>query len=77
MRLVRRLTIYLLIPIGLVFALDTMLTLRSDLALLDLDMRRDDATLDRQLAIAVEQVWREDGELAAVDQVAPFPAAET
>ena len=77
MRLVRRLTIYLLIPIGLVFALDTMLTLRSDLALLDLDMRRDDATLERQLAIAVEQVWREHGEPAAVDLVARFRAAET
>jgi signal transduction histidine kinase len=77
MRLVRRLTIYLLIPIGLVFALDSFLTLRSDLKLLDADMRRDDATLARELAIAVEEAWRDAGERAAVDLVSRFPAVET
>jgi len=77
MRLIRRLTIYLLIPIGLVFALDSFLTLRSDLMLLDLDMRRDDATLARELAIAVEETWRDAGEHAAVELVSRFPAVET
>ncbi|MGZ8717472.1 MAG: sensor histidine kinase [Gaiellaceae bacterium] len=77
MRLVLRLTIYLLIPIGLVFALDSFLTLRSDLKLLDVDTRRDDATLVRELAIAVEETWRDAGEQAAVDLVSRFPAMET
>ncbi len=77
MRLVGRLAFYLLIPIGLVFALDTFLTLRSDLSLLDLDMRSDDATLARELAVSVEQTWRESGEQAAVDLVSRFPTGST
>lgn len=66
MRLVPRLTLALLIPIGLVFALDTALTLRSDLALLDADLRRDDIVLARELALAVEETWESRGEQAAL-----------
>ena len=77
MRLVRRLTVYLLIPIGLVFAFDTFLTLRSDLSMLDADMHRDDTVLARDLAMAVEQTWREFGEQSAVDLVSRFQAAKT
>ncbi len=65
MRLVPRLTLYLLVPIGLVFALDTALNLRADLALLDADTRRDTGLLARELAIAVGEVWQESGEQAA------------
>ena len=77
MRLVRRLTIYLLIPIALVFALDTILTLRSDLSMLDADMHRDDTVLARDLAVAVEQAWRNLGERAARDLVSRFQATES
>ena len=74
MRLVPRLTLSLLIPIGLVFALDTFLTLRSDLTLLDADLRRDDALLGHELAIAVEQIWHDRGEQAAFDLVTRWQA---
>lgn len=74
MRLVRRLTIYLLIPIGLVFALDTFLTLRADLALLDADMRRDEDLLAHALATAVGSVWRQQGEDSAATLASRFPA---
>jgi signal transduction histidine kinase len=67
MRLVRRLTLHLLVPIGLLFALDTVLTLRSDLALLDSDLRRDEAMIARELAIAVERIWSDRGEAAALE----------
>jgi signal transduction histidine kinase len=67
MRLVPRLTLYMLVPIGLVFALDTAVTLRSDLALLDSDARRDGALFGRDLAIAVGEVWRDGGEQAALE----------
>lgn len=67
MRLVPRLTLYLLVPIGLVFALDTALNLRADLALLDADTRRDTSLLARELAIAVGEVWQESGERAAFE----------
>jgi signal transduction histidine kinase len=77
MRLVRRLTLLLLIPIGLVFALDTVLTLRADVALLDSDMRQDDAVLGRDLADAVEQVWSVRGEAAAFDLVDRWDAEHT
>jgi two-component system, NtrC family, sensor kinase len=77
MRLVRRLTLLLLLPIGLVFALDTALTLRSELALLDSDMRQDDAVLGRDLADAVEQVWSARGETAAFDLVDRWDAEHT
>jgi signal transduction histidine kinase len=77
MRLVRRLTLSLLIPIGLVFALDTFLTLRSDVALLDADMRQDDAVLGRDLADAVEQVWSAKGATAAFDLVDRWDAEHT
>ena len=77
MRLVARLAFYLLMPIGLAFALDTFLTLRSDIALLDRDMRRDDETLARELAVSVEQSWRDGGEQAAVDLVSRFPGVAT
>ncbi len=76
MRLVRRLTLYLLIPIGLVFALDTFLTLRSDLSMLDADMHRDDTVLARDLAVAVEQSWRNLGERTAFDLVSRFKATD-
>lgn len=67
MRLVPRLTLYMLVPIGLVFALDTAVTLRSDLALLHSDARSDGALLGRDLAIAVGEVWHDGGEQAAFE----------
>jgi signal transduction histidine kinase len=77
MGLVRRLTIALLIPIGLVFALDTFLTVRSELVLLNTDMSRDDALLARDLADAVEAVWSARGEAAAYDLVQRWDAERT
>lgn len=77
MRLVPRLTLYLLVPIGLVFALDTALTLRSDLALLDSDLRRDGAVLSRELATATEEIWQDSGEQAALEVAERWDEAES
>jgi len=77
MRLVPRLTFYLLVPIGLVFALDTALTLRSDLALLDSDLRRDGALLGRELATAAGEIWQDSGEQAAFEVAERWDEAES
>ena len=65
MRLIRRFTALLLAAVAAVLAVDTVLSVRSHLALLDEDMRRDELTLAEPLSIAAERVWRLDGEAAA------------
>jgi len=75
MKLVRRLTIYLLAAVALVFALDTWSSVRSHMALFDDDMRRDQALLGRVLASALERVWRSEGEPAARELVASVNSA--
>jgi signal transduction histidine kinase len=65
MRLVRRLTLYLLLAVGVVFGVDTYLSVRSHLALFDEDVRRDEKLLGDALARAVERVWRQQGEAEA------------
>lgn len=61
MRLVRRLTLYLLLAMGVVFAIDTFLSVRSHLALFDEDVRRDEKVLGDALARVVEHVWSRQG----------------
>ena len=65
MRLARRLALWLLAAIGLVLAVGTARSLRQHLALFDADLRRDERTLGRALAHAVERTWRAHGEAAA------------
>jgi signal transduction histidine kinase len=65
MKLVRRLTLYLLLAVGVVFGVDTYLSVRSHLALFDEDVRRDEKLLGDVLARAVERVWRQQGEAEA------------
>jgi signal transduction histidine kinase len=65
MKLVRRLTGYLLAAVALVLAIDTWSSVRSHLGLFDDDMRRDDARLARALALAVDREWALGGEAAA------------
>jgi signal transduction histidine kinase len=65
MRLVRRLTLYLLLAMGVVFAIDTFLSVRSHLALFDEDVRRDEKVLGDALARVVEHVWSRQGEAEA------------
>jgi signal transduction histidine kinase len=71
MRLARRLTIWLLLAIGGVFAADTYLTGRLYADLYDADVRRDHRVLGRALSLAVATAWRDHGEayaLALVDK---------
>src|SRR5258705_13842421 len=65
MRLARRVTLWFLAAIGLVFAIDTTRSLRQHLALFDQDLRRDERMLGSALAHAVERTWRDHGEEAA------------
>jgi two-component system NtrC family sensor kinase len=67
MKLVRRLTLYLLLAVGVVFGADTYLSVRSHLALFDEDVRRDEKLLGDALARAVERVWQQQGEAKARD----------
>src|SRR5262245_42178517 len=66
MKLVRRLTLYLLLAVGVVFGADTFLSVRSHLALFDEDARRDERVLGDALARAVERVWTRQGETEAL-----------
>jgi signal transduction histidine kinase len=66
MKLVRRLTLYLLVAFGLVFALDAWLSVREHLRLFDADLRRDERLLGRALRHAVEEAWRARGEAHAL-----------
>lgn len=66
MRLVRRLTLLLLLVVGVVLCIDTLLGIRAHLAMFDADIRRDERLLARALAHAVEQVWSDSGETAAL-----------
>ena len=75
MKLVRRLTIYLLVAVTGVLAIDTWASVRSHLALFDADMRRDEELLGRTLASAVERVWRSEGEAAAREVLASVNAS--
>ena len=67
MRLVRRLTLYLVLTVGVVFGIDTFLSVRSHLALFDEDVRRDQKVLGDALARAVGRVWQRQGEAEAID----------
>lgn len=62
MKLVRRLTLYLLLAVGVVFGVDSYLSVRRHLALFDEDIRRDEKLLGNALARAVERVWQRQGE---------------
>ena len=68
-KLVRRLTLYLLGAIGVVFALATYLSLEQHLALFDADLRRDDRQLGLALSKAVERAWADHGRDYALDLV--------
>jgi signal transduction histidine kinase len=61
MRLVRRLTLYLLLAVGTVFVIDTAIGIRSHLALFDEDAREDERLLSLALARAFERTWQQQG----------------
>jgi signal transduction histidine kinase len=69
LRLVRRLTIFLLLAIGLIFGADAFLSVRSHLALFEADRRRDERLLGQALGHAVEIAWRDLGEDHALEVV--------
>jgi two-component system, NtrC family, sensor kinase len=70
MKLVRRLTLHLLLAVGFVFAVDTLLGIRSHLDLFYEDLRHDERDLGSALALAVERVWLLQGVAAAQELVA-------
>lgn len=65
MKLVRQLTISLLLAIGLVLAVDTVISVRSHLALFEKDMRSDEIAIGEVIRRSVESTWRLSGESAA------------
>jgi signal transduction histidine kinase len=67
MKLVRRLTLYLLLAVGVVFGIDTFLSVRSHLALFDEDVRRDEKVLGDALGRALELVWQQQGKAKALE----------
>ncbi len=67
MKLVRRLTLYLLLAVGVVLGIDTFLSVRSHLTLFDKDVRHDEKVLGDALARALERVWERQGEAEAFD----------
>jgi hypothetical protein len=67
MKLVRRLTLYLLLAVGVVFGADTFLSVRSHLELFDEDVRRDEKVLGDALGRALELVWRQQGKAIALE----------
>jgi two-component system, NtrC family, sensor kinase len=75
MRLVRRLTLYLLLAMGVVLGLDTFLSVRSHLTLFGDDVRRDEKVLGEALARAVERTWALHGEHEASALVEAMGAA--
>ena len=74
MKLVRRLTLSLLLVVGVVFGIDTYLSVRSHLALFDQDVRRDEKLLGDAVARAVERVWQRQGEAEAQALLAAMAA---
>jgi two-component system, NtrC family, sensor kinase len=60
-KLVRRLTLYLLAVIGAVFALATYLSLRQHVDLFDEDLRHDERVLGLALGRAIEFAWSDQG----------------
>jgi two-component system, NtrC family, sensor kinase len=68
-KLTRRLTLWFLLAIGSVFAVNAVLSVRQHLSLFDADLRRDERLLGRALAYAVEQAWRDHGPEHALDLV--------
>ncbi len=70
MKLVRRLTFYLLLVIATVVGIDTWLGVRDHLALFDEDVRRDERVLGQAFAAAVAMAWREGGEPSALELIA-------
>ena len=69
MKLTRRLTLWFLLAIGSVFAINAVLSVRQHLRLFDTDLRRDERLLGRALAYAVEQAWHDHGQEHALDLV--------
>jgi signal transduction histidine kinase len=69
MRLVRRLTLWLLLVVGVVFAADTYLGIRQHVDFFEADLRRDERHLGRALAYAIGRAWRESGRESALELV--------
>jgi signal transduction histidine kinase len=69
LKLVRRLTVALLAAIGVVFALDAAMSVRSHLELFERDLRRDERLLGGALEPAVTEAWRDHGQAYAIELV--------
>lgn len=69
MKLVRRLTAYLLLVFCVVFAADAWLGISDHLALFADDIRRDHRVLGQAFSAAVEAAWRERGEERALELI--------
>jgi signal transduction histidine kinase len=70
MKLISRLTLYLLLVIGVAFAVDATLSVRADLALFEADVQRDERILGQAFGLAVERVWSAQGRERALALIA-------
>lgn len=77
MKLVRRLTLYLLLAVGIVLGVDTVWSVRSHLSLFAEDVRHDEEVFGVALARAVERVWRRQGEAEALDLLASMDSVKS
>ncbi len=77
MRLVRQLTIYLLLAIAAVLAVDTALSIESHLELFEADLRQDQIAIGEALRPSLESAWRTGGEASAQELVQALAKRET
>ena len=77
LRLVRQLTIYLLLAIGAVLAVDTALSIQSHLALFEADLRQDQITIGEGLRSSIESSWKTGGAASAHELVQTLAKRET
>lgn len=77
MRLVRQLTIYMLLAIGGVLLVDTALSIQSHVALFEADLRQDQITIGEGLRSSIESSWKAGGAAGANELVQTLAKRES
>src|SRR6185503_9590464 len=69
MKLARNLTVAVVFGVFIVLAVAAYVRVRREAGLFEADIRRDDRAIGRALAVAVQEVWRTEGEARAIHLV--------
>lgn len=77
MKLARKLALALIVGVTLVLVANAYLRVQREIGLFESDMRRDDRMMARALRAAVSEVWRSEGEAAALRVVEVANAHES